>query len=74
MIDDEFVSVATLGRDSNQYYELMLEQKELSSLQCYLNQQRAEQASVTAGDIQHLLQYYAFQVDERFSKKAAFGK
>jgi hypothetical protein len=72
IINDEFVSVAALGRDSNQYYDLMLEECELSSIE-RLNKQSVDKVEGNVQDIQHFLQYHAFQVDERYSKGRPLG-
>lgn len=69
---DEYFSVAATGRDSHTYYERMLERHELLSL-TKIKGERDENDEVEPTDIQHLLQYYTFQVEERYSKGRALG-
>ncbi len=71
-IEGEYYSIAAIGRDTNQYYELLLELNDMSALIC-LSQQTEAKVNATTEDIQHMLQYYAFEVDERFSKGRPLG-
>lgn len=71
-IDGEFYSIAAIGRETNQYYELLLEHNDMTALVCLTHQTEAK-ISATSEDIQHMLQYYAFEVDERFSKGRPLG-
>lgn len=69
---DGYFSVAATGRDSHTYYERMLEQHELLSL-TKVKSEHDENEEVESTNIQHLLQYYTFQVKERYSKGRALG-
>lgn len=69
---DEYFSVAATGRDSHTYYERMLERHELLSL-TKVKGEHGENEEVKSADIQHLLQFYTFQVEERYSKGRALG-
>lgn len=69
---DEYYSVAATGRDSQTYFERMLERQELESLTKVKNEHE-HLVEVVPTDIQHLLQYFSFQVEERYSKGRALG-
>ncbi|MGQ7890675.1 DEAD/DEAH box helicase [Paenibacillus sp. WC2504] len=70
--DEGFFSIAALGRDSNRYYELMLDKAELESLKRLSGQISIDQ-QITASDLQHYLRYHALVVSGRYSSKRALG-
>lgn len=71
LIDEYFVNISAIGRESNQYYELMVERTDLESFK-RINE------SVTSGiidaqELQQYLQYFVFSMDTKFSSKRALG-
>lgn len=70
--DEGFFSIAALGRDSNRYYELMLDKAELESLKRTSGQISMDQ-QIAASDLQHYLRYHALLVNSKYSSKRALG-
>jgi superfamily II DNA or RNA helicase len=69
---ENYYSVAAIGRESHTYYERMLERHELESL-TKVELENSNANELTPRDIQHLLQYYSFQIEERYSKGRSLG-
>ncbi|MFC4402381.1 helicase-related protein [Gracilibacillus xinjiangensis] len=70
-IDDQFFIVEAIGRDTSQFYELMLEENDIQSLDI-LNQEH-DYKNISPEDIQHFLQYYALVNERRFKYSRALG-
>lgn len=58
------------GRDSNRYYELMLDEADIESLK-RLSGQIEQQ--IDASDLLHYQRYYALSVNSKYSSKRALG-
>lgn len=58
------------GRDSNRYYELMLDEADIESLK-RLSGQIEQQ--IDASDLLHYQRYYALSVNNKYSSKRALG-
>jgi SNF2 family DNA or RNA helicase len=69
---DEYFSVAATGRESHTYYERMLDHQEIESLTKVTNKSISKE-EMDARDIQHILQYYSLQVEQRYSKGRSLG-
>ncbi|WJE15752.1 helicase-related protein [Halobacillus sp. ACCC02827] len=70
-LDDQFFLLEAIGRDSNQYYELLLDEKEIYSLE-QLNSD-SEKDSLTTEDIQHFIQYYALRNEKQYNQSRSLG-
>ncbi|KAB8136811.1 DEAD/DEAH box helicase [Gracilibacillus oryzae] len=70
-IDDRFYIVEAIGRDTSKFYELMLEEDEIHSLDG-LNQEH-EYKNISPEDIQHFLQYYELVNEHRYKHSRALG-
>jgi len=70
-IDDQFYIVEAIGRDTTKFYELMLEEDDIHSLE-RLNQEH-EYKNISSEDIQHFLQYYALVNEHRYKQSRALG-
>lgn len=64
---DEYFSVAATGRESHTYYERMLDHQEIEPLTKVTNKSISNE-EIDARDIQHILQYYSLQVDQKYLK------
>lgn len=64
--------IEALGRQSKKYYELVLEQTEVLAFE-KLNAVDDAREAITAKDIQHFLQFFAFLVEEKYSGRMALG-
>ncbi|AIQ22012.1 helicase-related protein [Paenibacillus sp. FSL H7-0737] len=70
--DEGFYSIAALGRDSNRYYELMLDEVELATLQRLFERSNTSH-QMTSSDLQHYLRYHALLVNGKYSAKQTLG-
>ncbi|MDM8101335.1 DEAD/DEAH box helicase [Oceanobacillus oncorhynchi] len=70
-IDDQFYIVEAIGRDTSKFYERMLEENDIHSLE-KLNQEHAYK-NISPEDIQHFLQYYALVNEHRYKQSRALG-
>ncbi|KGX84856.1 DEAD/DEAH box helicase [Pontibacillus litoralis] len=70
-LDDQFFLLEAIGRDSNQYYELLLEEKEIYSLE-QLNSDK-EKDSLSTQDVQHFIQYYALRNEKQYNQSRSLG-
>ncbi|MBP2114085.1 DEAD/DEAH box helicase [Paenibacillus silagei] len=71
MVDEYFVNISAVGRESNQYYELMIERHDIERF-IKLNDNNVQEV-LNAQELQMYLQYYAFLMDTRYSSKRALG-
>lgn len=71
LTEDLFI-IEALGRQSQKYYEMVLEAQEIMNLEL-LNAVSEDSETMTAKDIQHFLQYQAFVIDEKYSGRRALG-
>jgi superfamily II DNA or RNA helicase len=70
-VDELFLHLSAVGRDSNQFYELMIEHRDMESIQ-KLNGAEATE-TVNSLELQQFLQYFVFSIDSRYSSKRALG-
>jgi len=70
-IDDQFFIVEAIGRDTSKFYELLLEENDIRSLE-KLNQ-GYDYINILPEDIQHFLQYYALVNEHRYKQSRALG-
>lgn len=70
-IDEQFYIVEAIGRDTSKFYEMMLENNDIQSLE-KLNQVN-EYNNLQPEDIQHFLQYYELVNERRYKKSRALG-
>ncbi|MNW38747.1 RNA polymerase-associated protein RapA [compost metagenome] len=71
MIDEHFVNISAVGRESNQFYELMIERADIEKFK-KLNENHASDI-VSAQELQLYLKYYIFSMDTKYSSKRALG-
>lgn len=71
LVDEYFVNISAIGRESNQYYELMIERSDLENFKRLNESYTAEK--VNAQELQQYLQYFVFSMDTKFSSKRALG-
>lgn len=71
LIDEYFVNISAIGRESNQYYELMVERTDLESFK-RINESVTSEIK-DAQELQQYLQYFVFSMDTKFSSKRALG-
>ena len=69
---DDLYNIAALGRQSQKYYEVLLEQSEVEKFE-KLNAVDNDQALISAKTMQHFLQYYALSIEEKYSSRRALG-
>ncbi|MDQ0163331.1 SNF2 family DNA or RNA helicase [Bacillus alveayuensis] len=67
----EFYIIEAIGRETNQFYELMLEKEKLTDLKS-LKENKSE-TSVQAIDIQRYLQYLMLHNEAKYSRTRALG-
>lgn len=67
----EFYIIEAIGRETNQFYELMLEKEKLTDLKS-LKENKSE-SSVQAIDIQRYLQYLMLHNEVKYSRTRALG-
>ncbi|GEN46744.1 DEAD/DEAH box helicase [Alkalibacillus haloalkaliphilus] len=70
-LDHQFYVIEAIGRDTNKYYELMLEETEIDALEM-LNQNN-EYQNLSAETIQHFLQYYTILNECHYKQSRALG-
>ncbi|GED30273.1 helicase-related protein [Brevibacillus centrosporus] len=70
-VDEHFVSLSAVGRESNQYYELMIELHGIERIK-KLNENSVS-IITNAKELQRHLQYYIFSMDTKYSSKRALG-
>ncbi|MBB6451621.1 superfamily II DNA or RNA helicase [Salirhabdus euzebyi] len=70
-IDDTFYIIEAIGRETNQFFELMLETQEFEQLE-KINQEE-EPISLSPSEIQHFLQYYAIKNEYQYAQSRALG-
>lgn len=71
IVDEYFIHLSAVGRESNQFYELMIEQSDIDNFQ-KLNGLAASE-TVNAQELQQYLQYFVFSMDSKYSSKRALG-
>ncbi len=71
LVDEYFVNISAIGRESNQYYELMIERSDLVGFK-RINESVTSEI-VNAQELQHYLQYFVFSMDTKYSSKRALG-
>lgn len=71
LIDEYFVNISAIGRESNQYYELMVELTDLERFK-RINESVTSEI-IDAQELQQYLQYFVFSMDTKFSSKRALG-
>lgn len=71
LVDEYFVNISAIGRESNQYYELMIERSDLENFK-RINESVTSEI-VNAQELQQYLQYFVFSMDTKFSSKRALG-
>ncbi len=71
-ISEDLYIIEALGRQSNRFYEMMLEKSEAFSFE-RLNTFDESKVQMTVRDLQHFLQYLAFQIEDKYSSSRALG-
>lgn len=71
LVDEYFVNISAIGRESNQYYELMVERTDLESFKRINESVTLE--IINPQELQQYLQYFVFSMDTKFSSKRALG-
>lgn len=71
-ISEDLYIIEALGRQTSRFYEMMLEKSEAFSFQ-RLNTFDDSREQMTARDLQHFLQYLAFQIEDKYSGSRALG-
>ncbi|MEW4278927.1 DEAD/DEAH box helicase [Priestia megaterium] len=67
---EDFYVLEVIGKDTNQYYELMIEQEKINAFQ-QLNTKKNDH--IQASDVQKYIQYLLLQNEMKFSKTRALG-
>ncbi|PGQ79702.1 DEAD/DEAH box helicase [Priestia megaterium] len=70
-IQESFYRVEAYGKDTNQYYQVMVVEDQLGKLEV-LNRSN-DKLQLTEQDVQHYLLYKEFVIDQKFSKTRALG-
>ncbi len=70
VIDDNYLIIEALGRETQKYYELLLDRDQFDQLQ-RLTARNLQQ--LTHVELQHILQFKQFQVEKKFSSSRAIG-
>ncbi|SLK50046.1 helicase domain-containing protein [Mycobacteroides abscessus subsp. abscessus] len=65
-----FYILEAIGKDTNQFYELMIEQEKINTFQQLNNK---ENDNIQASDVQKYIQYLLLQNEMKFSKTKALG-
>jgi superfamily II DNA or RNA helicase len=71
-ISENMYHVEALGRQSNQFYELMLDDNDINSLD-RLSIGRDDEKGLSARELQHYLQYHTLAVEQKFSSSRVLG-
>ncbi|MBO8173522.1 MAG: DEAD/DEAH box helicase family protein [Bacillaceae bacterium] len=71
-ISENMYLVEALGRQSNQFFELMLDENEINTLErlCVHNEDKKE---LSARELQHFLQYHTLAIEQKYSSSRALG-
>lgn len=71
-IDDTFYVIEAIGRNSNQFFELLVEKDAFTSME-RLNTPETENQQLSSRDIHHYLLYNAMQNEVMYAKTRALG-
>ncbi len=72
-IGENLFIVEALGRNTNKYYETLLDAGQLSTLDRLNFKETSERGELNSRMLQHYLQYYVLKIDQQYSSARALG-
>ncbi|GAE27485.1 helicase [Halalkalibacter wakoensis JCM 9140] len=69
----DYYIIEAIGRETNQFFELMIEKEKLNELEVLSRREEKEKSSITPLDVQKYIQYLMLQNESKYSKSRALG-